>query len=398
MRRGRRQRRASASATRGLAIDGYRLARRSGQPWRARTRIDVFVELIGGGEDGAAHASVQGRARNRARAWSRQTRRCSRSTACARQARRGARRAALVRSGRRRRHPDHQDAARGARRQQAHAHLRDPERHLQLHPDPDGGGRDLCRGAQGGAGARLRRGRSDLRRRGPRRRAEARDPDQRRLRHRDRRRPQSSSRASLRSSRTTSRRPTNSATASSCSASRSAPIPASSSACIRPWCHATATSRAISGVTNAVAVEGDFIGPVMLSGPGAGRRRHGLGGRGRHRRPRARRCACRRSAGRRRASSPTGGAHSARTRAATTSASRSTTAGRLCRDRPAHGRGRHLAGLDPAAEPADRQRAEAEHRGGAAGHDHHAFDHRARDARGRSPLSKRRARSSDGRR
>ena len=92
--------------------------------------------------------------------------------------------------------------------------------------------------------ARLCRSRSELRRRGPRRGAEARDPDQRRLRHGDRPRRRLRRRHFRRSSRKISRRPRSSATASSCSASRSGPSPASSSACIRRWCRATATSPA----------------------------------------------------------------------------------------------------------------------------------------------------------
>ncbi len=64
-------------------------------------------------------------------------------------------------------HPGHQGAARGARRQQGRARLRDPQRHLQLHPQPDGaGGPDLRSLPEGCAGAGLRRGRPDLRRRG----------------------------------------------------------------------------------------------------------------------------------------------------------------------------------------------------------------------------------------
>ena len=55
------------------------------------------------------------------------------------------------------------------------AHLRHPQRHLQLHPDPHGAGAAVVRRLpEGGAAARLRRGRSDLRHRGPRHRAEAR--------------------------------------------------------------------------------------------------------------------------------------------------------------------------------------------------------------------------------
>ena len=101
------------------------------------------------------------------------------------------------------------------------AHLRHPQRHLQLHPDPHGAGEAVVRRLpRGGAAARLRRGRSDLRRRRPRHRAEARrswraSPSApRSIRRR------SMSRASRRSRPPISKRPTNSAIASSCSASR----------------------------------------------------------------------------------------------------------------------------------------------------------------------------------
>ena len=74
--------------------------------------------------------------------------------------------------------------ARRARRQCDRARLRHPQRHLQLHPDPDGAGEaDLRRLPEGGAAARLCRGRSVVRRRRPRHRAEARDPGQPDLRH-----------------------------------------------------------------------------------------------------------------------------------------------------------------------------------------------------------------------
>ena len=83
-----------------------------------------------------------------------------------------------------RRHPDREDAARGARRQCRRAHLRHPQRHLQLHPDAHGAGAAVVRRMpEGGAAARLRRGRSVVRHRGPRHRAEALDPGEPRLRH-----------------------------------------------------------------------------------------------------------------------------------------------------------------------------------------------------------------------
>ena len=138
------------------------------------------------------------------------------------------------------------------------AHLRHPQRHLQLHPDPHGaGGPVVRRMPEGGAAARLCRGRPDLRHRRPRHRAEARDPDEPRLRHRGRCRRRSMSRASPRSRRPISRRPTSSATASSCSASRSRPTRASSSACIRPWCRKDSAIAQVMGVTNAVTIDAD---------------------------------------------------------------------------------------------------------------------------------------------
>ena len=59
-----------------------------------------------------------------------------------------------------------------------HPRLRHPQRHLQLHPDPDGERGPVLRGLpRGRAAARLCRGRPDLRHRGQRHRAQAVDPD-----------------------------------------------------------------------------------------------------------------------------------------------------------------------------------------------------------------------------
>ena len=80
----------------------------------------------------------------------------------------------------------------------------------------------------------------------------------------------STSRASATSRRSTSRSPTSSATASSCSASRGRPTAASSSACIPAWCRNRAPIAQVEGVFNAVVVEGDLVGRVMLEGRGAG--------------------------------------------------------------------------------------------------------------------------------
>ena len=115
--------------------------------------IDVFVELIGGERRRPARCQRPCGAEDRQGRGHRQQGAARPAWRGARQARGGARRAAFLRGGGRRRHPDHQDAARGARRQPADAHLRNPERHLQFHPDPDGGGRDLRRCAEGSAGS-----------------------------------------------------------------------------------------------------------------------------------------------------------------------------------------------------------------------------------------------------
>ena len=89
-----------------------------------------------------------------------------------------------LRGGGRRRDPRHQDAARGACRHRRQPRLRHPQRHLQLHPDPDGaGGPVVRRMPEGRAAARLCRSQSVVRRRRPRHRAEACDPGQPRLRH-----------------------------------------------------------------------------------------------------------------------------------------------------------------------------------------------------------------------
>ena len=91
----------------------------------------------------------------------------------------------------------------------------------------------LRRLPEGGAAPRLRRSRSDLRHRGPRHRAEARDPGEPRLRHQGRLRRDLCRGHLRRSRRPISTPPTSSATASSCSASRVHDrAAASSSACI----------------------------------------------------------------------------------------------------------------------------------------------------------------------
>ena len=136
-------------------------------------------------------------------------------------ARREAQGRAQFRGRGRRRHPDREDAARGARRQCRGAHLRHPQRHLQLHAHAHGARAAVVRRMpEGGAAAGLRRGRSVVRHRGPRHRAEAFDPGEPRPSASASIRPRSMSRASPRSPPPISKPPRSSAIASSCSASR----------------------------------------------------------------------------------------------------------------------------------------------------------------------------------
>ena len=95
----------------------------------------------------------------------------------------------------------------------------------------------------GRAAARLRGGRSDLRHRGPRHRAEALDPGEPRVRHQGRSGGDLCRGHFVDHAGRPELRPTSSATGSSCSASRSIPARASSSACIRPWCARIPRSR-----------------------------------------------------------------------------------------------------------------------------------------------------------
>ena len=91
-----------------------------------------------------------------------------------------------LRGRRRRRHPDHQGAARRPDRQPHQVDRRHHQRHHQLHPHRNARqGAGLRRRAQGSAAPGLRRSRSDLRHRGHRRRAQADHHGVDRLRHSD---------------------------------------------------------------------------------------------------------------------------------------------------------------------------------------------------------------------
>ncbi len=148
--------------------------------------IDVFVELMGGDGDPAKAAIEAALSAGKSvvtanKALLAQARTC----ACA--ARGGERRRAQFRGRRWRRNPCHQDVARRLCRQFLRAHLRHSERHLQLHPDPHGAGEAVLRRMpEGCTAAGLCRGRSDLRRRRLRYRAETCDPRVDRVRHQGR--------------------------------------------------------------------------------------------------------------------------------------------------------------------------------------------------------------------
>ena len=131
----------------------------------AQGDIDAFVELIGGA-DGSRLRVGQDGARARPAGRHRQQGNACQARARAGALERRARRAAVLRGGGRRRHSGDQDPAREPRRQHDRARLGNSQRHLQLHPVPDGDGQAAVRGLpRRGPAARLRRSRPDLRHR-----------------------------------------------------------------------------------------------------------------------------------------------------------------------------------------------------------------------------------------
>ena len=218
------------------------------------------------------------------------TRRCSPSTASRSRRAAEAKGVALAfEASVGRRHPGRQDAARGAAGNavsRIYGILNGTCNYILSRMEQRGP--DLRRVPRGRAAPRLRRGRPDLRRRGLRHRPQARDPDQPRLRHRDRRRgdlcrghlvdraarPQDGRRARLPHQAARRRR-----------AHRR---PASSSACTRPWCRRPRPIAQVMGVTNAVTIDADAVQRADPDRPRRRRRRHRLGRRRRHRRRRAR--------------------------------------------------------------------------------------------------------------
>ena len=145
--------------------------------------IDCFVELMGGSGEPALSA-IEAALRSGKSVVTANKALIAKHGLRLAEARREARRRAEFRGGGRRCDPDRQDPARGACGHRHQSRLRHPQRHLQLHPDPDGaGGVVVRRMPEGRPAARLCRGQSVIRRRRPRHRAEARDPGEPRLRH-----------------------------------------------------------------------------------------------------------------------------------------------------------------------------------------------------------------------
>ena len=125
--------------------------------------------------------------------------------------------------------------------------------------------------------------------------------------------------------RPTSRLPTTWATASSCSG-----VALMTESGIEQRVHPAMVPKhsaiaEVSGVTNCVAIDGDFCGNLLLAGAGAGAKATASAVAERHRRHRPRRQARRRSACRPPSSSPTSAPSSASTRAPTTCGSRCST-------------------------------------------------------------------------
>ena len=198
----------------------------------AHPDIDIVVELIGGTR-ARAHVHPAGDRQRQARRHRQQgAARAARQRDLRRRAREG--RDGRVRRRGRRRHSDHQGAARGPHRQPHRVDRRHHQRHVQLHPVRDARqGRVVRDGAGGSAGARLRRGRSDVRHRGHRRRAQAHDHVGDRVRRADAVRQGLHRRHLEAHAARTSATPRSWATGSSSSASRGARRRASSCACTR---------------------------------------------------------------------------------------------------------------------------------------------------------------------
>ncbi len=123
---------------------------------------------------------------------------------------------------------------------------------------------------EGSPEARLCRGRPGLRHRRQRYRPQAIDPDEPCLRHGRLRPTTSISKASPISPSTISMPRPISDTGSSFSGSPSAPKAASSSAYIQRWFPYDSVIAQVDGVTNAVAIESDILGELLMVGPGAG--------------------------------------------------------------------------------------------------------------------------------
>ena len=249
---------------------------------------DVVVELIGGA-DGPALTLARADARGGQGAGHREQGDAGAPRARTGGGRRACGRRAQVRGGGRGRGAGDQGAARRRGGERDRARLRHPQRHLQFHPVEDGGGRPrLRRGARRGAGAGLCRGGPDVRHRRGRRRAQAVDPRQHRLRDAARVRRGRGERHSPRHRRRYRRGQRRWATASGCWVSpRRGPVGCSSGS-TRIWCRRP-PALARHRLDQRGGGGGEFRRPVAV--PGRRRRRRSDRERGRRRpdRHRARR-------------------------------------------------------------------------------------------------------------
>ena len=129
---------------RGIDLAGIDLVRRSGRAGRERRHRRLRRTDRRRGRPGR-RAAVEAALARGLPCRHRQQGAARRARRRAGRDRRGEGRAPQLRGGGRRRHSGHQDDARIAGRQHVSPRLRHPERHLQLHPDPDGDGRHLLR-------------------------------------------------------------------------------------------------------------------------------------------------------------------------------------------------------------------------------------------------------------
>ena len=232
--------------------------------------IDVFVELIGG-EEGVAKEAVEAALRaGKHVVTANKALLAHHGPALAALAEKTWRGAEFRGRGGRR-HSRGQGDAREPARQHHRPRLRHPQRHLQLHPHADAErGAELRRRAEGGASARLCRSRSHLRHRRLRHRAQACASDHR------------SPSAPARAFESVYVEGIENITPADIEAAddlgyriKLLGVASRTESGIEQRVHPTMVPKhtaiaAVDGVSNCVAIDGDFVGDIMLIGPGAG--------------------------------------------------------------------------------------------------------------------------------